>query len=124
MSEEEITSPLQSTETSSEPETPPNAPPPVGWNPARIFFCAVLVSLMASFGSIYLYDRFFAQKVVAVDLQGFLAEQKGLYLRGDIDDAELKLRMDRLEQFVETIPKRYAVVLGDVVVRNVEVVKP
>jgi hypothetical protein len=32
--------------------------------------------------------------------------------------------MDRLEQFVETIPKRYAVILGDVVVRNVEVVKP
>lgn len=124
MNEEEITSPLQSTEMSSWPETPPSAPPPIGWSPARIFFCAVLVSLMTSFGSVYLYDRFIAQKVVAVDLQGFLAEQKGLYLRGDIDDAELKFRMDRLEQFMETIPKRYAVVLGDVVVRNVEVVKP
>jgi hypothetical protein len=32
--------------------------------------------------------------------------------------------MDRLEQLVETIPKRYAVVLGDVVVRNVEVIEP
>jgi hypothetical protein len=84
----------------------------------------VFVSLVTSFGSVYLYDRFIAQKVVAVDLQGFLVEKKELYLRGEIDDADLKLRMDRLEQFVETIPKRYAVILGDVVVRNVEVVKP
>ncbi|MBE0574367.1 MAG: hypothetical protein IH613_00565 [Desulfuromonadales bacterium] len=124
MSEETNSSPMQSTETSSGPETPPSAPPPVGWSPARIFFCVVFVSLVTSFGSVYLYDRFIAQKVVAVDLQGFLVEQKGLYLRGDIDDADLKLRIDRLEQFVETIPKRYAVVLGDVVVRNVEVIKP
>ena len=115
---------MQSTETSSGPETPPSVPPPVGWSPARIFFCVVFVSLVTSFGSVYLYDRFIAQKVVAVDLQGFLVEQKGLYLHGDIDDDELKLRMDHLEQFVESIPKRYAVVLGDVVVRNVEVVKP
>jgi hypothetical protein len=79
---------------------------------------------MISFGSVYLYDRFFAQKVVAVDLQGFLEKQKGLYLRGDIDDLELRRRMERLEQLVESVPQRYAVVLGDVVVRNVEVIEP
>ncbi len=124
MSEETKSSPMQSTEMSSGSETPPSAPPPVGWSPARIFFFVILVSLVTSCGSVYLYDRFLAQKVVAVDLQGFLVEQKELYLHGDIDDAELKLRMDHLEQFVESIPKRYAVLLGDVVVRNVEVVKP
>jgi hypothetical protein len=115
---------LHSTATPSGLEAPPDLPPPVGWSPARIFFCAVLVSLLSSFGSVYLYDRFLAQKVVAVDLQGFLAKQKRSYLRGDIDDAELKKRMDRLEQLVESLPKRYAVVLGDVVVRNVEVIEP
>ena len=124
LKEEEKDSPLQSTDTPSGLETSPDAPPPVGWSPARIFFCAVLVSVTISFGSVYLYDRFIAQKVVAVDLQGFLAKQKGLYLQGDIDDAELKKRMDQLEQLVETIPKRYAVVLGDVVVRNIEVIEP
>jgi hypothetical protein len=79
---------------------------------------------MTSFGSVCLYDRFIAQKIVAVDLQEFLAEQKGSYLRGEIDDAELKRRMDNLELFVTAIPERYAVVLGDVVVRNVEGIKP
>jgi hypothetical protein len=32
--------------------------------------------------------------------------------------------MERLEQLVESVPQRYAVVLGDVVVRNVEVIEP
>lgn len=79
---------------------------------------------MISFGSVYLYDRFFAQKVVAVDLQGFLEKQKGLYLRGDIDDLELRRRMERLEHLVESVPQHHAVVLGDVVVRNVEILEP
>lgn len=83
-----------------------------------------LVSLLISFGSVYLYDRFIAQKVVAVDLQGFLADQKESYMRGEIDDAELERRMDHLELVVAAIPQRYAVVLRDVVIRNVEVIKP
>jgi hypothetical protein len=73
---------------------------------------------------VFLYDRFVAHKIVAVDLQGFLTAQKASYLRGEIDDAELQRRMDHLELFVAAIPKRYAVVMGDVVVRNVEVIEP
>lgn len=110
--------------TPSEPTPPPEEPSSVGRKSARILFCAALVSLAISFGSVYLYDRFVAQKIVAVDLQGFLAAQKESYLRGEIDDDELKRRMDSLELFVAAIPKRYAVVLGEVVVRNVEVVRP
>lgn len=112
------------TEAQPKSEIPSSVPTPEGWKPARIFLCATLVSLLISFSSVYLYDRFIAQKVVAVDLQGFLAKQKELYLRGDINDTELKHRMDHLENFMETIPKRYAVLLGDVVVRNIEVVEP
>lgn len=115
---------LPSPETPSEPSPPPSEPSSPRWRPARILFCATLVSLAISLGSVYLYDRFMAQKIVAVDLQGFLAAQKESYLRGEIDDDELKRRMDSLELFVTAIPKRYAVVLGEVVVRNVEVVKP
>lgn len=124
MSDEPSTLPIQSGETTSGPATPPDAPPPAGWSPARIFFCVSLVSLLISVGSVYLYDRFIAQKVVAVDLQGFLAEQKESYMRGEIDAAELERRMDHLELVVAAIPQRYAVVLRDVVIRNVEVIKP
>ncbi len=124
MKEKVSSPPIQSTETPSELEVPSRSPSPEGWSPTRIFLCAPIVSLLISFGSVYLYDRFIAQKVVAVDLQGFLAEQKGLYLRGDIDDTELKYRMDHLEKMIDTIPKRYAVFLGNVVVRNIELVEP
>ncbi len=103
---------------------PQNPPPRSGWGPARVFFLTVLVSLLTSFGSVYLYDRCYAQKVVAVDLKGFLDAQKDAFVRGAIDEKELERRMDHLEHTVDAIPSRYAVILGDVVVRHVEVIKP
>ena len=90
----------------------------------RTVLWPVLVSLLVSSGSLYAYDTFWAQKVVAVDLQGFLTEQRDLFLAGKIDDEELQRRMDSLEQLVDGIPRRYAVILGDVVVRNIEVLAP
>ncbi|WP_145928208.1 hypothetical protein [Syntrophotalea acetylenica] len=59
-----------------------------------------------------------------MDIQGFLDIQKQEFLRGAIDERELERRMDRLEKVVDTIPSRYAVLMGDVVIRHVEVIKP
>ena len=106
-----------------------SSPPTLAQPRSRAFSCrfflqSILLSLLISCVSIYAYDCLWAQKIVAVDLQGFLTEQKDLYLAGKIDDAELQRRMDHLEQSVTAIPERYAVILGDVVVRNVEVIKP
>ena len=87
-------------------------------------FLAVAVSLLSSVGSVCLYDRYFAQKVVAVDLKGFVSAQKEAFVRGEIDERELERRLDHLERTVDAIPSRYAVILGDVVVRHVEVIRP
>ena len=84
----------------------------------------VLVSLLVSSASLYAYDNFWARQVVAVDLQGFLAEQRDLFLAGKIDDEELQRRMDSLERMVDGIPRRHAVILGEVAVRNIEVLAP
>jgi hypothetical protein len=96
--------------------------------PVRIFFpCAVIsliVSLTVAAGTVYLYDQHFAQKVVAVDLKGFLQEQKDDYLDGKITEEDVNRRMDELEAFVDQIPKHHSVILGDVVVRNIEVLNP
>ncbi|APG23984.1 hypothetical protein [Syntrophotalea acetylenica] len=102
----------------------PLPPPRAGRGPVRLFFLIALVSLSVSIGSVWAYDRYFAQKVVAVDIQGFLDIQKQEFLRGAIDERELERRMDRLEKVVDTIPSRYAVLMGDVVIRHVEVIKP
>ena len=99
-------------------------PPRAGRGPARLFLLIALVSLSVSIGSVLAYDRYFAQKVVAVDIKGFLDVQKEEFLRGAIDERELERRMDRLEKVVDAIPSRYAVIMGDVVIRHVEVIKP
>jgi len=107
------------------PEESPSSHPQ---GPVRIFFqCAVIsliVSLAVAAGTIYLYDQHFAQKVVAVDLKGFLQEQKDDYLDGKITEEDVNRRMDELEAFVDQIPKHHSVILGDVVVRNIKVLKP
>lgn len=92
--------------------------------PWRLVLWPVLVSLLVSCSSLYAYDTFWARQVVAVDLQGFLAEQRDLFLAGKIDDEELLRRMDNLERMVDGIPRRHAVILGEVAVRNIEVLEP
>lgn len=99
-------------------------PPRAGRGPVRLFLLIALVSLSVSIGSVLAYDRYFAQKVVAVDIKGFLDVQKEEFLRGAIDEKELERRMDRLEKVVDAIPSRYAVLMGDVVIRHVEVIQP
>jgi hypothetical protein len=90
----------------------------------RTVLWPVLVSLLVSCASLSAYDTFWARQVVAVDLQGFLAEQRELFIAGKIDDEELQRRMDSLERLVDGIPRRHAVILGEVAVRNIEVLAP
>ena len=85
---------------------------------------SVVISLIIATGAVYLYDQQYAQKVVAIDLKGFLKQQKDDYLAGKITEEDVDRRMDELEAFVDHIPKHHPVILGDVVVRNIEVLKP
>ncbi len=98
--------------------------PQSGARTATILFLALLISLGTSLASIWGYDRYVAQKIVAVDLKGFLTEQRNEYLQGKITKKELDRHMDHMEAVVDRIPDRYAVILGDVVVRHVKVYKP
>ena len=88
------------------------------------WFLTVLVSVTISVLSIFVYDRFFIQKVVSLDVKGFIAEQRDLYLSGKISDEQFRANLDRLEAKVKSIPKSQVVIMGDAVVKNAEVVKP
>ena len=90
----------------------------------RVLFIALVVSIGASLATIAGYDRWFAQKVVAVDIKGYIAQQRDSYLAGKLNDDELKKSFDRLEAVITTIPKNRVVIMGDAVVRNAETVKP
>ena len=90
---------------------------------ALIGIC-LAVSLGASLATIAGYDRWYAQKVVAVDIKGYIAQQRDNYLAGKLNDDELRKSFDRLEAVITAIPKNRVIIMGDAVVRNAETVKP
>jgi hypothetical protein len=85
---------------------------------------SLFVALITSFASVYSYDRWYAQKIVAVDIKGYIAQQRDNYMAGKLTDEELKRSFDHLENVVIAIPKNRVVIMGDAVVRNVETIKP
>ena len=83
-----------------------------------------IVSASVSLATVAGYDRWYAQKVVAVDIKGYIAQQRDSYLAGKLNDDELKRSFDRLEAVITAIPENRVVIMGDAVVRNAETVKP
>ncbi|MEI6703260.1 MAG: hypothetical protein WCL71_06950 [Deltaproteobacteria bacterium] len=91
--------------------------------PVVVCIC-LLVALITSVASVYSYDRWYAQKIVAVDIKGYIAQQRDNYMAGKLTDEELRRSFDHLENVVIAIPKNRVVIMGDAVVRNVETIKP
>ena len=81
---------------------------------------SLLISMVASVGSVYVYDRFYAQKVVAVDIKGYIQKQRDLYLAGKLNNEQLKAKIDKLSAVVTAIPKNRVAIMGDVVIKNAE----
>ena len=86
------------------------------------WFLAAIISILCSVLSVFVYDRYFAQKVVTFDLKGFIGEQRDLYLAGKLTDEQFKANLDNIEAIMKGIPKRKVVLMGDAVIRNAEVV--
>ena len=103
---------------------PPKEHPQQQPGPITLFTLCLVVSIGASLATIAGYDRWYAQKVVAVDIKGYIAQQRDSYLAGKLNDDELKKSFDRLEAVITTIPKNRVVIMGDAVVRNAETVNP
>lgn len=74
----------------------------------------VLISLICSFSSIFIYDKFFAQKIVTFDLKGYIAVIRDLYLTKQIDEVELRKRIDKIEEIVVKTPKNKIIITSDV----------
>lgn len=85
---------------------------------------SLVISILVSTVTAWVYDAKFAQKVVAVDIKGYVAKQGDDYLAGKITEDQFRKAFDHLQKVVESIPPNKAVLMGDLVVRNVETVKP
>lgn len=85
---------------------------------------ALGISLASSAAAVFIYDRYFATRIVAVDIKGFIATQRDLFVQGKIDDGQLKRNIESLEKAIENIPSNEVVIMGDAVVRNAKTIRP
>ena len=78
----------------------------------------VLITLVVAGVSLFIYDRWFVDRVVAFDLKGYLRTQQALLANGEITEAQWQQGLDRLEQvFREQSPNR-TILLKEVVLKN------
>ena len=90
-------------------------------NPSRStvgYLDVIWIALFTAFLTIAAYDRFFASKVVTVDLTGFVREQKELLARGKIGETDITDRLDQFWKFLQHQPKNLTVVNKDAVLAN------
>lgn len=90
----------------------------------KSFFLVVLVNIIMSSASLYVYDRYFAQKVVAFDIKGYIAEQKKLFYKGKITEDELLSGLDKVDAFLMKESKNTLILNGEAVIKNAKFIKP
>jgi hypothetical protein len=81
----------------------------------------IVVSMMSSVATVAAYDRWVAQKVVAVDVSGFLQEQRDLVLAKKITMDDFKANLERYLAALKSQPKNRVLILEDVIAsKNLE----
>ena len=78
----------------------------------------LLIALVVAGITLFAYDRWFAPRVVAFDLKGYLRTQKALLANGEITEAQWQQGLDRLEQVFREQPPNRTILLKEVVLKN------
>lgn len=81
---------------------------------------SIALSVVFSVMSLIVYDKWYAQKLVSVDLKGYVKLMGYKYGNGEIDDVKLQQAYDKMGQLVDGIPSNKAAISADVALRNVE----
>ena len=78
----------------------------------------LLIALVVAGVSLFIYDRWFVDRVVAFDLKGYLRTQQALLASGEITEAQWRQRLDQLEQVFRAQPPNRTILLKEVVLKN------
>ena len=78
----------------------------------------LLIALVVAGVSLFTYDRWFVDRVVAFDLKGYLRAQQALLASGEITEAQWQQGLDRLEQVFRAQPPNRTILLKEVVLKN------
>lgn len=85
---------------------------------------ALLVSLFTSIGIVIVYDQRYAQKIVSMDIKGYIRSQRDMVMRSEVTDEQLRKNIDAMETALLAEPANHTVLLKDVVLRNAREIKP
>lgn len=80
----------------------------------------LIMNTVVSAVSVYIYDRYCAQKVVVIDIRSYMMDRKNMFLTGKISEKQFTESVDNIENTLQKTNKRTVVLLGDAVVRNAE----
>lgn len=85
---------------------------------------SLLVSLLVAVAVVAVYDQRYAQKVVSMDLKGYIRSQRDKAVNNEVSDDELRRGIDAMEAALLSEPANHTVLLKDVVLRNAREIKP
>jgi hypothetical protein len=87
------------------------------------FIVFIIMSIIVASSLIYVYDHYFAQKVVVLDIRGYIQDRKKMFLSGDISESEFTASVDHIENTLNKLSKKTIVISGDAIVRSSEKIK-
>lgn len=85
---------------------------------------SLLVSLLVTVAVVAVYDQRYAQKVVSMDLKGYIRSQRDKAVNNEVSDDELRRGIDAMEAALLAEPANHTVLMKDVVLRNAREIKP
>ena len=88
------------------------------------FLISLVVSLLTATSVVGIYDQRYAQKLVVMDLKGYIRNQRDKAMSNEISDEELRRKFDAMEAALLAQPANHTVLLKDVVLRNAREIKP
>lgn len=89
-----------------------------------IVIISMIVSMVTAISTVAVYDQRFAQKIVTMDLRGYLRQERDKAMAGELDETGLRQSLDAMEAALLAVPANQTVVLKEVVLRNAQELKP
>lgn len=81
----------------------------------KILTLSMSVSVMVSIGAVYLYDAYYAQKVVVFDFASYLEKQKTEFLTGRADEEKLRKEFAWVKERIDALGEKRIVLSKDMV---------
>lgn len=72
---------------------------------------SLLFHLLLTAAAIFVYDVYFAQKVVVLDIEQIVTEQKRAFIEGKISEAELLATVDKIQDAIHKQNKNTVIIL-------------